>query len=205
MGAGLYDKIPGLREAENRYRESGFEAFSGVEPSICGTVEVLPLTPQMFLELEGCENAFLFNRPIKPADILQFLWRVSPVFSRTDNEKQSDFNKAAGGLLNYEDAIQEICEYILRAFANKPDYGTLNAQSVAAWPSYLVDIFATNYHWTEQEVLNLPYRRLWQYYTRIIERKDPDFNERPPEVRRLMADFLTDLNKKLAAEKAGAK
>jgi len=192
--AGL-DFIPGLREAEAKYRDEQTEAFAGVEPDICEIVAVLPFTPQMFIELSGAENAFLAQKVIKPVDVAQFLWRVSTGFDRTDKAKRQAFNQYVS-LLPFDQAVDETLDYVNRAWATMPLWpgGGAATPSAGIWPSRIVDIFASEYGWTEEYILNLPFRRLWQYANRVLERKNEKYVQRCPEALRLRAEWLKSVN-----------
>lgn len=196
--AGLHDLIPGLREAERAHSETQLEAFAGMEPDIAGLVEVLPFTPQMFLELAGCGNGFFGGRDARvlPEDICQFLWRVSPKFSRSNHELRKQFIETVGACLTLEESVLGIVDYIGRAWAGMPSWSGSGGLSAGVWPARLVHMFAKEYGWEEQFILNLPYRRLWQYANRILEDHDPKYRERCRESMRLRDEWLQEQNAK---------
>lgn len=197
MAPGPLDFIPGLREAEVRYRQENAEAFAGVEPNICGGVEVLPFTPQMFVELDGAGNAFFGERgtPITPADVAVFLWRVSPYFLRGD-ENLRRFHIGNSAILPYDRAVTEVQEYITRAWAGMPLWPGKagSGHGLGQWPARLVHIFAKEYGWLEEYTLNLPFRRLWQYANRILEEADPKYREKCGAAMRIQTDWLIEQN-----------
>lgn len=197
MKPGPLDFIPGYREAEDRYRQENAEAFAGVEPNICGKVEVLPFTPRMYIELEGGGNAMFAEAgtPIPGADVAVFLWRVSPYFDRK-NEDLKRFHTARSGVLPYHQAVAEITAYIRRAWAGMPMATTRGdgSLSLVQWPATLVHLFAKEYGWVEDYTLNLPFRRLWQYANRILEEQDPKYKERSSAAMRVRTDWLTAQN-----------
>jgi hypothetical protein len=206
MAIGLSDLIPGLREAEDRYRRENAEAFAGVEPRICGMVDILPMTPKMFIDLEGAENA-LFSRAgkeITPGDICTFLWRCSPHYRFGDDEAvtlRRLFN-ASLFVLPAQPAIDGIVEYIRRSWSGMPQWKSKGSpdQGVAQWPSRLVHMFAKEYGWLEEYTLNLPFRRLWQYANRVLESNDPDYREICSAAMKARADYLIKLQAQLDAD-----
>lgn len=207
MAPGLSDLIPGLREAEDSYRQAASEAFAGVEPNIAGTVEILPFTPQMFIELDGAGNAFFNGTDITPADICAFLWRCSPYYTR-DGQAAEDTRRFFNGslyVLNYPKAVDDIKAYIKRAWLGMPLWKTkvkpTGEQAIGQWPARLVHMFAREYGWLEAYVLNLPFRRLWQYANRILEEHDPKYSEQVHESMRLRSQYLAKLQAELDAEK----
>jgi hypothetical protein len=196
--AGL-DFIPGIREAEEKFHEEVLESFAGVEPDICGMVEVVPLTPQIFIELSSAGNAF-FNREktegiVTAVDVAVFLWRVSPGFERKDKERRQLFNQVIS-LLPFVDAVKEINEYIIRSWSAMPQWpGAAGpSKSAGVWPSRIVDMFASEYGWREEYILNMPFRRLWQYANRILERRVENYTHKVPEVLRLRQKWLEQAN-----------
>ena len=193
---GLNDVIPGLGDAEYRFRDKELQAFAGIEPHICGVVPVLPFTPRMFLELDSADNGFFRPKPLEAGDVLTFLWRVSPEFSRTDKEKRALFNATLGVTLEFDKAVEDIIAYVLRAWEGKPLYKKDDSGSMGSWPSRLVHVFASNYGWTEEYVLDMPYRRLWQYANRILEASDKEYIQRSPEAMKLRQDRLVKINER---------
>lgn len=191
--AGL-DFIPGLAEAETKFRDEQLEAFVGIEPSICGAFPVVPLTPQIYIELSGSGNAFFEGTRITPVDVAVFLWRVNPGFKAGDKKRRKKCNQYVS-LLVFEDAVIDILEYIRRSLAPMPQWTSDGGStSVAVWPSRLVDLFAAEYGWSEEYTLSRPFRRLWQYANRIMERKDDRYTHKCPEALRLRAKWLQDQN-----------
>ena len=196
MSGTLQDLIPGLREAEERYRSEAQEAFADAEPRIAGAVEILPMTPQMFIDLEGAECGFVvqLERGIDERDLAIFLWRCSPYYQRGNDELRRFF---IGSLapMSFRLLEEGVWEYLRRTLSGMPLWKSKPGASrgVAAWPSRLVHLFATNYGWTEKETLNCPLRRLWQYANRILEEKDPNYTEHAPAALELRARYLQTL------------
>lgn len=207
MANGLSDLIPGLREAEDTYRQENAEAFAGVEPAICGMVEILPLTPKMFIDLDGADNAF-FSRTGKEmgvGDLCMFLWRCSPHYSfgRPESAAMRTFFTGTLVVLPAQQAVDEVFNYIRRSWAGQPQWKTTGSSErpIAQWPSRLVHMFGKEYGWLEEYTLNLPFRRLWQYANRVLESNDPDFRELCGKAMKARADWLTRANEELAAAK----
>lgn len=193
---GLYDIIPGLREAEVEYRQTKLEAFAGIEPDVCGIFQVRPFTLQMLVELQLAENSFVSRATEPPSDedLAQFLWRISIAFSRTDTESRRIFHHFLAAVA-YVDAVDGIREYLARAFEATPLWpGGKGMASACIFPAKIVHDLASNYGWTEEYILNLPLRRLWQYENRIIEEKNREYAERSEKALRLRDDWLRKQN-----------
>lgn len=189
----LHELIPGLREAEARYRDENAEAFAGVEPKICNRVEVAPLTARMFLDLQGGDNALVSStdRSPAPADVQVMLWRCSPFYKRGDDDLRRLYQAALLGL-PFDQAVEDLLEYVRRSLAGQPLWkGSIRATpGVGNWSARLVHIFAKEYGWTADYVLDLPLRLLWQFANRILEDADSTYKEQAPEGLRIRAEWL---------------
>jgi hypothetical protein len=189
------DFIPGVKEAEARFHEEQLEAFAGIEPEICGCFSPQPLTPQIYLELSGADNGFFNSGTVTPVDVAVFLWRVSPGFKRDDKELRKTFNQFIS-VLSFDQAVTEILEYIRRSLAPMPQWpGSDGPTSAGVWPSRIVDLFASEYGWSEEYTLNMPFRRLWQYANRILERKNDKYTHKCPEELALRSKWLEETNR----------
>jgi hypothetical protein len=197
MSKTLHDLIPGLREAESRYRDENAEAFAGVEPKICGRVEIAPLTARMFLDLQGADSPLVgrSDRYPEPADVQVMLWRCSPLYKRGDDDLRR-FYQATLIELPFEEAVEGLLEYVRRSLAGQPLWkGSIRATpGVGNWAARLVHLFAKEYGWTEDYVLDLPMRRLWQYANRIMEDADATYKEQAPEALRIRQAWLISQN-----------
>lgn len=191
-----FEFIPGVKEAEERFRDEQLEAFAGVEPDICECVAVVPLTPQIYVELSGSSNGFFGgSTTVAPVDVAVFLWRVSTGFKREDKELRKTFNQVIS-VLPFDQCVTEILEYIRRSLAPMPQWpGSDGPSSAGVWPSRLVDLFASEYGWSEEYTLNRPFRRLWQYANRILERKNDKYTHKCPEALALRRQWLEERNR----------
>lgn len=197
MKGGFYDIIPGLAKAEDDFVLGQTEAFLNVEPLICGKIKLLPFTAQMFIELDAADSPF-FRPDSSPAPehVAMFLWRCSPEFSRYkwySTWKMNRFIKRVAHI-PYGQAVVEITEYLERAYAPLPAVKrkVTATRSFASWPSHLVHAFASEYGWSEETILNLPLRRLYQYMNRIIESNDPDFKQMCPATAKLKHAWMKE-------------
>lgn len=197
MTPSLHDLIPGLRDAEQKYRDESTEAFAGVEPKICGRVDIRPLTARMFLDLQGGDNGLVMktSRPVNETDVMVLLWRCSPIYVRGDDDVRRFFQATLVDL-PAEDAILDCLDYVRRSLAGQPLWkGKQRATpGVGQWAARLVHIFAKEYGWTEDYVLDMPFRRLWQYANRIMEDADATYKEQAPEALRLRQKWLLERN-----------
>jgi hypothetical protein len=193
MAGTLYDLIPGLREAEEAFREDQLEAFTGIEPPIRG-IEVRPFTPRMFLELDGVGNDFMRDVDAPRVEHLaMFIWRISQEFDRLNTWRRRRFLWRFRSI-DYGPAVVDVREYLRRNYAPMPVVASSNTDTVAAWPSVVVHVFASEYHWPEDTILDLPFRRLWQYLNRIFEKRDPKYKQKSAIAMKLRDDWLQKMN-----------
>jgi len=188
--------IPGYREAVERENLIREVAFLDIPEFICG-IEVLPLTPRHFLLLDAIGSVFVSGGVPSPEEVARFLWVVSPEFRTVktwrDRRVRKRFVKRCRKVL-WADACIEIDRYIDDAFQDSP--GHKSGQSGAgdwAWVAVMVDNIASEYHWSERDILNTPVKSLFQYSRLQTKRHNPNailFNSSD----RLKSEYLRNLN-----------
>ena len=105
---------------------------------------------------------------------------------------------------SYLETVREIHEYLRAAWSSEPmpfsrgggKRKRVAPPSAGTWISSIVDALASQYHWSEAEILNCPFRRLFQYVNRILERAIPEYAQACPEVLRLRDQWLAEVNRK---------
>lgn len=193
MTGNIYDLIPGLREAEEAFRDEQLEAFTGIEIPICG-IEVRPFSPRMFLELDGVENDLMRDvKAPRVEHLAMFLWRVSQDFDRLNVRRRAQFLRRFRRI-PYGPAVVGVREYLRKNYAPMPQITQTNQETVAVWPSVVVHLFASEYGWTEDVILDTPFRRLWQYLNRIFEKRDPAYRQKCAAAMQLRAEWLETVN-----------
>jgi hypothetical protein len=170
----LLDQIPGYREAveaaemeEESLRDF---AYTGWPESICGA-EVKQFTPRHFLLLCSIKSPFLCGGDPSPEDVGLFLWVVSPEFKPFDLEARARFLESII-TLPYAESVQEIRAYIDRARFDRPSGGS-GSTAVASFFASLVHVFASEYGWSRDQVLDSPMAALYQELRMIIRDHDP--------------------------------
>lgn len=183
-------EIPGYREAISKEREARDLVFLGVGQSLCG-LEVNPLTPIALLRLDAVENAFAVGVEPSAVDVAQFIWCVSPEYNPKARFKRwSTVRKLRR--VKLEDACREIDEYLKLSFMDAPARTNQAASSYTSWIASLVHRMASSYGWSQQQVLDCPFRALWQYIAHIRRDENPDlvgFNPSQAIVNRHFAEI----------------
>jgi hypothetical protein len=196
MGQTLYELIPGLREAEDAFRDEQLEAFVGIEPPIAG-VEVNPFTPRMLIELEGVGNGVaLCDEAPSSADLAMFVWRISMEFNRRGGWRRALFLARFRRFVEYGPTVVACREYLHRAHAPRPSSNPVAKLPCSAWLSDWVHIFGIKYHWTVDQTMDTSFRILWQQMNRVREEADPKYRQVCNEALRLRVEYLKNLNAK---------
>lgn len=189
----IYADRPEIGQLSAAFRAEQLEAFLRIEPPVCG-IEVKPFTPRMGLELELAGNAFVVGGLATAEDALQLIHRISAKFSAGDKQQPKELAR----VLIDKAPVDEIQAYLKRSHAisecfSDPSSVDRRPPLDSAWASHLVDVFGARYGWSIDEILDTPYRILWQQMNRVLEEKNPDFKQRNPEGSRIKAEYLKSL------------
>ena len=202
--------IPGLVEAEQSEAFDRLAAFTDCPERIAG-VEVIPLTPRLALELDAGGSAFFRGGIPTSGDVAAFLWHVSvqrqkpgPWYltrKRWSAVNQSRFITSIV-TLDYFEAFGRIRDYLEDSASDGPARRESTGPAYAGWASGMVDAVASRYGWAEDEILDIPFKRLWQYWRRWSHRETEGkqiFLNKSDEVR---AKWLDELNAQNREEKS---
>jgi len=157
----------------------------------CANLPTDPLTPRKMLLLEYASNAFMVGGEVKPADVVQFLWIVSPSY-QANSAAATAFAKKVGKL-QFAKATISIKEWVELQLIDIPAGRPGGKISGRVWLAQYVDLFASEYGWTDEKILDTPIQRLGQFKNEILARVNGD-NSEPCSVRedRLKAEWLKE-------------
>lgn len=175
--------IPGYAEAVRRESEIRNRAFLGGAQVVCG-VRVYPLSLRRLIWLEAAGNAHviparfesLAEAAAHAAQVLYFCsgrFRLpdSPAvpFWRAWRDKISVrlFLTALRSIRTEVELISEVREWLDAQFMDAPCGSSDGVHSAghAAYPAYIVDRFGeAGLLFTQDEILDMPLARLWQYW-----------------------------------------
>jgi hypothetical protein len=176
-------------EAESTARNF---AFVDVAEDVNG-VAVRPMTLRDVMVLDGIKSPFMVGGSApSPQDLIVFLWLQSPSYSPSSFKLWLFTRKHRS--LNYADTCKAIINYIDAAFMDSPG-GKRSGESFYSFAACIVDSLANQYGWREQDILNMPLKRIWQYMNCIKARLSPKpvlFNPLSGKVRR---EWLIEMNK----------
>ena len=192
--------LPRLAEAKEKDREEITRAFLPVVIPL-GKFEIVPITIERLLWLEQIKSPFLTGgRDVKKEDVLAFLWICSPDF-RVGFKAGKRFCLRHTFLRwrKYAELIHEIIIEMmddLGVEGSSKDSGSMQYD----WLPTFVDGFASQYHWSEKEIMNLPIYRVGFYaramMTRLADKKAVKFARRQDKVKAEYLKEVNSLNKK---------
>lgn len=184
-----------LAEARQKDNEEAGRVFLTVNVPV-GRFWIAPLTLERFLFLEQVKSPFMgfcAEEDLIPtkADVLQFLWIMSPDFRPCPKAgrwfgRRNFFirwRKYAFKLYEMISAEME-AEIEASSFEKKED-----AQPDPGWVAALIDGAASQYGWSERDILNLPLNRAKAYMGAMGKRLsmskggDPTFKRHADKVR----------------------
>lgn len=188
------------RFAEERAREDARreEAFLDLPKSLCGE-EVRQITPMDLLVLNGVGNAFVAGGNPEPEDVAIFLWWMNVQNDKSDtwsNERRKKKMIRRVGALPLLESCKDIVAFVEAAFQDAPNEGGKSeGRGVSTcFITPLVLSVACETGWDEQDILNKPLARLFQYTKSIRARKMGDaFIDIAPSDR-LTSEFLSELS-----------
>ena len=174
--------IRGLQAAREREQFERLAAFLPTVPELLCGVAVRPLTPRLSLELEAAGSPFLCGGLPHPADAAVLLWHVSVakqerrpwwLSARRWQDRLKDRLTGQIATMLYTETCERITDWLKAAHRDGPGVSGEGEEreSFACWVAGVVDYFASRYGWSDDLILDMPWRRLWQYHRFIVNRE----------------------------------
>ena len=177
---------PKLAEAREKDRATVALSFLPLIVPL-GRFEIVPLTIEKLLWLEQIESPFINGKPPRREDVLAFLWICSPQFRV--GEKYGKRFCWKNCFINWERYAQLVAEYVqevCKSLGGKSDQGAMDSN----WLPSMVDAFASQYHWTAEQIMSMPVTRATMLVAsinaRVSEKPTPTFNAEADRVRHEM-------------------
>jgi len=182
----LFDEIPEYRAALNLETEQRDAAFLQLPLAVPRKwprppLVLLPITIRRMLILEHAKSPFICGGGETTAGaIAQFLWVCSPGFS-ADRKARDRFIRQCR-TVNASAALETIRGMVNAAFYDSPPREKSSGESPSYWSlaASLVDCLASEYGWTQGEILDTPLASVLQYFKVIQHRKSASAGERAP-------------------------
>jgi len=190
------------RHAEERAREEARreQAFLNL-PHIVAHEPLRAMTPMDLLMLNGVESPFVCPGEPEAGDVALFFWALH---SENDGRDSWRNKRAKKRLLRrlaplpFEQLVAACREYVDEVFQDAP-IGTVGNEERrplgTCFLAPLVVSLATETGWSQDEILNTPLPRLFQYKKAMRARADgKDFTDHAPSDR-ITAEFLCELTR----------
>jgi hypothetical protein len=192
---GLFDDIPGYREAVEKEQTVRDAAFLPVNESI-GGFEVRSMTLPDFMLFRMMKSPLLTFSVPTPAQLSAFLWLLSPDYTPQGGDAKKRFfrrcrqftlpakptirnkwfmrcwmKKAQARMKVFANVIADARRYVIETFQDRP----ASVPTVQDETDYYSDAtsicgsIAREYGWTEAAILKIPLKRLFQYMKEIGE------------------------------------
>lgn len=189
----LIDQIPGYADAIEKETNSRDAAFLSVTENI-GGFEVMPMTLRHYLILRMAKSPLLHGGTPSPVELTAFLWLLSTEYTPVGKWRRFQFvrrcrkfcpprrplfetrgamnrwnKKCATAMARAADIVIAAREYVDAAFVDKPTGKGGNDVAFYSDACALCASFAEDFGWSQETVLNLPLKVLFQY---LKERKE---------------------------------
>jgi len=210
--AALHERFQAdLVEAKRQDREEKGKLFLNVNIPL-GKFLLAPLTLERYLFLEQVKSPFLGFAakedfiPTK-GDVLTFLWIMSPDFRPCP--KAGRWFARRNYFIRWKKYVLEIYELIADLMADEIEVGKKQGpkEPPLNWIAMVVDGAASQYGWSEAQIMNLPIVRVKAYMDAMGQRLSGEangvtFSPRADKVRNEYLKKFEALNKKQARQKA---
>jgi len=185
---------PRIDEAKAKDGSDRHRLFLGLLEERIGDFPAIILTIERYLLLG--EGVFDSTDKDSRVPVLRFLWIVSPTFKPCPKAAKAFIRKHRD--IDPEPYPDLIRDYIERTFhlapPQKAGRGKDGTAHPAEWISSFVDLIASEYGWTEQDILQTPLPRLFLYLGRIQERTGDGSSSFSTEADRLQDEFMRRAN-----------
>lgn len=217
--------LPGYRLAVNRECFVRAASYLEISETVVG-FELRPLHLRDYLALRAMAHPLLVGGDVTPAQLLAFLWLLSPDYCSSTSRRRKYF--ARSGLIpprqprlrlplfmrfwkwrtirvleRVDKVLTAARQYIDEALQDYPG-SQLQGPEVSYWGegAAICAGIARVYHWSEAEILNLPMKRVLQYLKEIVgQDRGPAALSNPSD--QVKAEFLKNWNRAAATAGTG--
>lgn len=196
-----------LAEAKEKDRAESGLLFLDITVEV-GKFELAPLTVRRYLILEQLKSPFLLAGEKMPdkQDIINFLWVMNPDFKIGMKYGKRFARRNFIYFIRWQKLAVELAETLKEALeksqlptgsqdqAEEPDKN---------WVATLVDAAASQYGWSEKDILDLPLTRVFAYVEAVGRRLGGEKATWAKHADKVRADYLRTLNDLAVKNKKG--
>jgi hypothetical protein len=192
---------PQIAAAQEEQAKEHTRCFHELAEEKIGELPAILLTLRRYATMQAA-GCFDENGEEPEVKILRALWCLSPDFS-PKNPNGKKFAKKHRRI-DFQYYGEELGKYFARQFASdkkpKDHKGSKSVSSGGNWCASIVDTVASQYGWSEDQILDMPVQRLMAYINQITGRITGNRLVYNPEADRLREEFMQEV--KQAQEKA---
>lgn len=212
-------ELPGYLEAVSRETFIREAAYQDITETVAG-FELRPLSLRNYLVLRATGNPLLIGGEVTAGQLLALLWLLSPEYDQNNAKAKAKFYKRSGlvppavplvrwnwlmriwryrttRVLNrVAEVLAAVRAYVDEALQDYPG-SQLQGREVSYYGegTSICSAIAREYHWAEREILELPMKRLLQYWKEMVgQEKGPSALSNPSD--QVKADFLRRFNQR---------
>ena len=178
---------PRIAAARKREAEEGNAVFVELNEERIGEFPAILLTIERFLLLQ---QAGVFDGSCgEERAVILFLWIVNPDFEANPKKGKRFFRKHRK--IDALHHANEIDAYVARQFGQQASSAE---NSRSSWVASIVDAIASEYGWSEKDILKSPIQRLMRYVSAMRIRHGSSSVNFGSEVDRLQQEFMQKAN-----------
>ena len=171
-----------------------------------GRFEIAPLTIERLLWLEQIKSPFVVGAQPARCDVLAFLWIMSPDFRLGEKYgKRFVWNNCFIRWRVYAELIAAYMNEIAEMMGGNSKEGAVDVN----WLPQMVDAFASQYHWTHDQIMQIPLQRVnilaHAMTARLSEKSNPSFSPSADAMRHEMLIAIRAAEAEAAKEKENGK
>lgn len=178
---------PLIRNAYQEQEQYRNYAFLGI-PYVVAGVSILPLTLRKMLFLESVGNPFVCGGKANSEDSIQFLWCCSDKYSGSLDGFE-DFRSQ----IDLQNVVSETAEFVDAMFLDQLPCGESKCAPAASFTASMIHVFAKNYGWQIDSILDSPLPVLHQLL-KLISRDNGNKIAFNLKADRLKSQMLRELN-----------
>ena len=193
------DFKPKLAEAREQDRARVALSFLPLVVPL-GRFEIVPITIERLLWLEQITSPFVTGTPPEKEDVLAFLWICSPRFRIGEKYgKRFCWNNTLINWKKYAVLISEYMATVAESIGGGSKENTIDPE----WLPQMVDAFASQYHWSHDDIMQMPITRAsilaHAMTARLSEKSNPSFSPSADAMRNKMLKEIREIE--IAAQK----
>jgi hypothetical protein len=159
-----------IAEAARFEKRERLEPFVNATVDIGGGIQLRQLTARDVVAFDFTDNALLTGKPAYSEDYGLFFWQLRP--SSVTDDVSGYIAKTLRAYDKSEDARKGLKKYLGSQLSDMQSRGD-KAEQDSPWPWIIsaVDLLASEYGWSIDEIMDLPVKTIFMLFKQIVYRK----------------------------------